>query len=107
MLNHNFIDTHLEEINAGAVFTNWSELCPALTFDAFIEGLLWLADDKMTDGLMQRELGCHPNKGLIPMRRAYAVDGSFYGFYSIDGRIPNPHSDGRSAASISARDHIL
>ena len=109
MLHHEFINKRLPEIEKGIVYTNWSEFCPTLTFDAFIEGLHWLADDEMTDGLMRRELGCHPRKGLVRMRRTYAVDGSFYGLYAWDHpQTLNPHSDGQgSSVCISARDHIL
>jgi len=109
MLYHSFIDKNLEAIKEGTVFKNWNEFCPAVTFDAFIEGLHWLADDEMEDNLMRRELGCHPRKGLVRMRRTYDVDGSFYGFYAWDHpQTLNPHSNGQgSSACISVRDHIL
>jgi len=107
MLLKGYITTHRNQIKSGYFYTKWSKLCPTLTFDDFIEGLNWLTDDEMTDGKMRRELGCHPKKGVIRMRRAYADDGSFYGFYSEDGKTLNPHSDGQNALSINVRDNLL
>jgi hypothetical protein len=97
----------LVEEGKSRIFADWSRHA-GVTKEQFIEGLKWVCSDPCDGstgghpGRLTRELGCHPERGLVKIKRQYDETGGVV-FYEIEtGQLWSK----LGTASISARDKI-